>query len=69
MPLNEIPAESISEIAEGLQLSGSVVTRIAIVVNTELPDDKVEVLKTKVAEAFAAQFNASSEIDLVSTEA
>ena len=58
----------VNEAGEGLVASSQLVIGVKIRVNTELPDEKVELLRQALAESVADKLGSEDEVVLVSQE-
>jgi len=65
--LSEAELKEIAATTEGLEVSGDLVIQAKLRVNTELPDEKVELLKETLDSLVEERFG-PSEVTLVSTE-
>lgn len=67
-----LSAEETSDIADktldGLEVSGTINALIRVEVNTELPPDKVDALKSAVGDLVADTFGADASVELASIE-
>lgn len=67
--LTEQEASAIAEqTVAGLEVSGELILRAIVQVNTELPDDKVTALQSAVAALAVSKLGAGTTIQLVSVE-
>jgi S-adenosylmethionine:diacylglycerol 3-amino-3-carboxypropyl transferase len=58
----------VSEVAEGLEATSQVIMRVNVRVNTELPDDKVELLRQAVDGLVSEKLGTDAEVTLLSQE-
>jgi hypothetical protein len=66
--LDEQLETALAATAEGLEGSSHLVVRADITVNTELPEEKIEMLRQSVSEALSSTLGSTVEAQLVSQE-